>query len=168
MWKAIFLSLAVVNASPCFSQAQEIPNDFPEAPYGASKGEIAEALKDCNDAIGEMTIQICAWDGYRQEEVKYRRAAQDAISTLQRAEDRASLIRANHAFEQFRTETCDFDSRGNGSMAGSLLFGCLERYTRRRADALRAFADCAKTANCQLPNILYAYEIEDLPRNGQQ
>ena len=159
MRRAIFLSLIVATVS-CSAWAQEKPDSFSEAPYGADKSEIAEALKDCKNASGEKTVQICAWDHYRRVEMVYRQATKDAGQAIA-AEDGPALAKANRAFEQFRSATCDFDLRGAGSMAGSLLYGCLADYTQRRARALRVFAKCEKTGNCELPNLLYIHENEE-------
>jgi uncharacterized protein YecT (DUF1311 family) len=131
-------------------------------PYGADRSEIAAALKDCDHAAGEHAVQICAWDKYRREDLKYREAAKQAAQSLaEDSVDRTLLAQANRAFEQFRKATCAFDSNAAGGMAGSLLYGCLERYTRRRAHALEVYAQCQKTGDCALPNLLYMDENEN-------
>lgn len=158
----LFLLMAAMPF--CFAWAKDRAVPFPDAPYGANDREVAAALKNCDSASGEQDVQICAWDQYRREELKYRAAARAADKALAAdAEGRALLAKANQAFEKFRQATCDFDGHDPGSMSGSLLYGCLEQYTHRRARALQAYARCEKTGHCQLPNLLYIDENEDEP-----
>ena len=164
MYRMTILSLVMAVMASNFLSAQETSNRSFDAPI-ASPSEIAEALKNCNGAIREQDIAICAWNDFRREEVRYRQASKEMSLVLDESGERQALAQANRVFEQFRAATCEFDSARNGRMGTSLLYGCLELYTRRRAGALKAFAKCEKSGDCGLPNLLYIHENEEPPRD---
>lgn len=159
--RKMLLFLLIIATAPSYSLAKDA---IPTGPKGSDAREITEALKDCDRPSGELGIQNCAWGRYEQEQLKYSAAAREVDKALSAdAEGRALLVKANRAFEKFRQAACAFDSRGPGSMAGSLLYGCLQQYTHRRARALKAYARCEKTGHCQVPNLLYIDENENEP-----
>lgn len=164
------LFLVVTAGIPSFSDARARTNEFFDAPFGADRQEIAEALKDCKNAIREDAIAIFAWDRYRRADAAYRQAIKAASVVLDKEseEEKGALAKANSAFEKFRRETCYFDIRGGGSMSAGLLFQCLEGYTRRRTKALRAYVNCEKTGSCEAPNMLYLHENADVFYSGRQ
>jgi uncharacterized protein YecT (DUF1311 family) len=134
-----------------------------EPPYGASAGEIEDALRHC--AGNQIQINICSWHNYMEDE----RALQEAVAALREAikdgnTQQDLLQQSQDAFIQFRNATCMFDKGVGGSMGFLALYNCRSAYTKRRTVAIRTYVDClAGTNDCDRPYRLYIYENANEP-----
>ncbi|HKB96795.1 MAG TPA: lysozyme inhibitor LprI family protein [Rhizomicrobium sp.] len=138
------------------AKSATVPDRFLEAPYGATAAEVDDALKSCEK--NQITSNLCAWYRYIQAEKDFKMSAAalgQAFSAYKEAQGK--LEQSNRAFVAFRNTTCDFDGSGGGSMAFGEIYNCRLVYTRRRARAMRAYADCMKAQDCRTS--LYSFEI---------
>lgn len=154
--KVVGLALAVgFLSTACL--ARDFNDD--DVPYGADQSEVASALKNCER--DETTIAICAWHRYIENMKAYRAAARSANRSLS-TKYAVLLDQANAAFIAFRNATCRFESSGGGSIGFEMLYDCRSTYTKRRTVALKHFAECERTDQCERPHLLSSYDDGDL------
>lgn len=115
----------------------------------------AQAQSDaCDEAVTQSAMNQCAQEAWAAEDERLNEAYQAAMAVLRQwdadlspeaAGGAAKLREAQRAWLTFRDAGCaaeGFAMRG-GSAEPLLVYGCLERVTGERADALESLAEYA-------------------------
>lgn len=128
---------------------------FASATFTAA--ENAEPEVDCQNAVTQMEMNICAGRDYADADEALNAAYKKAVAAAQKMDveykaiDEAyvgaldALKRAQRAWIGYRDGQCDlagFEARG-GSMEPMLVSGCLADLTRKRTAELKSFYEPA-------------------------
>ncbi|MCJ8055234.1 lysozyme inhibitor LprI family protein [Shinella curvata] len=118
----------------------------------ASVSAAQEADIDCENAMTQMEMNICADRDYKDADVALNAAYKKALSAARETDDDVrdlgenyvgavdALKRAQRAWIGYRDGQCEFAGFGarGGSMEPLLVSSCLADLTRKRTDELKA------------------------------
>jgi uncharacterized protein YecT (DUF1311 family) len=103
---------------------------------------------DCNNAMTQSAMNICADQDYRAADAKLNAAYSRLIAAQDDAGFKAKLRTAQRAWISFRDTECTYETADNegGSIHPLVYAVCLTRLTKERTKALEAQRACWKNA----------------------
>ena len=109
----------------------------------------AAADIDCNNAMDQNTMNICADRDYQTADRKLNNVYGKVMTALSDAGYKAKLKTAQRAWIQYRDTECTFETAENegGSIRPMVYSGCLTKLTNVRTKDLQSYLACFKDAD---------------------
>ncbi len=104
---------------------------------------------DCNHAITQIDMDMCAHKDYQAADKKLNDVYRAVMAALDDAGYQAKLKTAQRAWIQFRDTECTFEVAQNegGTIYPMVYTGCVTKLTEARTKELQAYLACWKNAD---------------------
>ena len=104
--------------------------------------------QDCNNAMSQSEMNICADRDYQKADKALNAAYADLLAVLSEPGFKSKLRAAQRSWIAFRDNECVFETADNegGSIHPMVYSGCLTRLTKERSKAIAALTACQKNA----------------------